>query len=202
VAEIPATVKDKASWQDLRQLVESGQKLSMLEGDWLEACEADLLAGSRLNPARSRLLRDLCKKRLPEQVQRPAVRVHRDAGVMSQLAAEGLVGCVRGAVALGVPITVRTATRWALYGLRGVKLESVRVGRRRMTSIPALVRFFAATDSARNGKALESPPPASQALSPEAARRVLESHGLGRRSELPANPEEWEPLKDITGCEN
>ena len=36
-----------------------------------------------------------------------------------------------------------TAFRWARYGLRGVKLETIRVGGRACTSLEALERFFA-----------------------------------------------------------
>jgi hypothetical protein len=47
----------------------------------------------------------------------------------------------------GKPIHYSTIYRWALRGTKGVKLETLRVGGRICTSLPALQRFFdAATE--------------------------------------------------------
>jgi hypothetical protein len=44
----------------------------------------------------------------------------------------------------GRPVQVQTVARWCLVGIHGVRLESVRVGGRRMTSAEACRRFIAA----------------------------------------------------------
>lgn len=70
-----------------------------------------------------------------------------------------------------IRITSKTALRWCLSGVRGVRLESVKVGGRRMTSRPAFARFVAASQ----------PPTAGQTapgMDREAADRVLRAYGL------------------------
>jgi len=42
------------------------------------------------------------------------------------------------------PVNVSTLWRWALYGLRGVRLETTMIGGVRVTSNAAMRRFFAA----------------------------------------------------------
>jgi hypothetical protein len=44
----------------------------------------------------------------------------------------------------GRPVHVSTLWRWAMQGLRGVRLETVKIGGARVTSAEALRRFFAA----------------------------------------------------------
>ena len=46
----------------------------------------------------------------------------------------------------GSRLNVRTVFRWALDGLRGIRLESIMIGGTRCTSVEALVRFFHAID--------------------------------------------------------
>jgi hypothetical protein len=53
------------------------------------------------------------------------------------------------------PVSAATIWRWASHGLRGVKLETARVGGTTVTSPDALRRFFAAL-----GDKPESPTPA------------------------------------------
>jgi hypothetical protein len=50
----------------------------------------------------------------------------------------------------GKPISGVTAWRWAKQGLAGVKLETIRIGSCRFTSIAALTRFFERVDAARS----------------------------------------------------
>jgi hypothetical protein len=45
----------------------------------------------------------------------------------------------------GRPVHPSTLWRWACHGLRGVRLETVRVGGTACTSLEALRRFFAAS---------------------------------------------------------
>jgi hypothetical protein len=49
----------------------------------------------------------------------------------------------------GRPVSPATMWRWAAHGLRGVKLETVRVGGTTCTSVEALGRFFAALSGGR-----------------------------------------------------
>jgi hypothetical protein len=46
----------------------------------------------------------------------------------------------------GRPVSPTTLWRWAAHGLRGVRLEVVRVGGTTCTSVEALRRFFARLD--------------------------------------------------------
>ena len=50
---------------------------------------------------------------------------------------------------------VSTLHRWRLRGVQGVKLETIRIGGRRFTSLEALEQFSARVTAAANG---ESPP--------------------------------------------
>ena len=73
----------------------------------------------------------------------------------------------------------RTGLRWCIHGIRGgIKLESVKCGHRRMTSVEAVERFF---------DALEPQPdtaghPGVVAARQVAADEVLGSFGLGREA--------------------
>ena len=49
-------------------------------------------------------------------------------------------------------VTPATITRWALYGRAGVKLESVKVGQRRKTSVEALRRFLTRLAEGKTGR--------------------------------------------------
>jgi len=42
----------------------------------------------------------------------------------------------------GSRVQPKTIQRWALYGIRGIRLESVKVGRDRLTSAEAVQRFI------------------------------------------------------------
>jgi hypothetical protein len=74
---------------------------------------------------------------------------------------------------------VNTATtwRWALKGVRGVKLESLAIGGRRITSQEAFERFIAST----NPQATATPPaqtPHQRRKSIADAERVLAKAGI------------------------
>lgn len=73
----------------------------------------------------------------------------------------------------GIDISSKTALRWALHGTGGAKLESVRVGRRRMTSEAALRRFIEAQQPSDGALPV-------QVLDAGAAETVLAAHGIGR----------------------
>jgi hypothetical protein len=65
----------------------------------------------------------------------------------------------------GRPVHPSTVWRWALTGLRGVKLETAMVGGVRVTSEAALRRFFAAVSANSAGH--------------ETAHQLLEDSGRG-----------------------
>jgi hypothetical protein len=48
----------------------------------------------------------------------------------------------------GTRLHLRTVFRWALEGVRGCRLETILVGGQRMTSQPAVQRFFEAVSAA------------------------------------------------------
>lgn len=68
-----------------------------------------------------------------------------------------------------------TLYRWAKRGLRGVRLETVRIGGTLCTSVEALNRFFAELSGLTSHAA--SVPPASQP-SMHDVERELDKHGL------------------------
>ena len=65
----------------------------------------------------------------------------------------------------------RTGLRWCIHGIRGIKLESVKCGHRRMTTIEAVERFF---------DALEPQPDTPAQLGVVAARQVAADEVLGK----------------------
>jgi len=67
---------------------------------------------------------------------------------------------------------VSTLYRWALRGCRGKKLETVLIGRERMTSKPALERFFELMPEPEPTVRLDITPKAP----PEVARDVEQLH--------------------------
>jgi hypothetical protein len=78
----------------------------------------------------------------------------------------------------GRPLSPVTVWRWATYGLRNVKLETIKLGGRRITSVEAFQRFIAAT----NGQ----PPPTQSTSNKEHQREIeaqLDQLGVGSRAE-------------------
>lgn len=61
-----------------------------------------------------------------------------------RLLTEGLLSVTDALAAEGVSASSKTATRWSLHGAHGVRLETIRVGGRRLTSRAAVRRFVAA----------------------------------------------------------
>jgi hypothetical protein len=57
----------------------------------------------------------------------------------------------------GGPVHVSTLHRWRLRGCRGVRLETVTVGGRRLTSREAILRFIQATTQAADGSGCPLP---------------------------------------------
>ena len=93
-----------------------------------------------------------------------------------RLLAEGVLSIVAAAAAEGIRISPKTALRWALAGTGGAKLESIRIGGRRMTSRAAMRRFVERQQP-------DQPTPAQQVLDQRAADVVLAAHGLPREAQ-------------------
>lgn len=74
-------------------------------------------------------------------------------------------------------VNCATAWRWAIKGVRGVKLESLAVGGRRITSAEAFERFIAATnpDTTSTPKVAT---PEQRRKAVEAAERELKEAGI------------------------
>jgi len=66
---------------------------------------------------------------------------------------------------------ITTIWRWRNRGVRGVKLETILLGGRRMTSHEALARFFAATTAAADDEPIRSATPRQRELAIERAER-------------------------------
>ncbi len=79
---------------------------------------------------------------------------------------------VAAAAAEGLGISSKTAIRWALRGAHGARLESIRVGGRRLTSRAAIRRFVGAQQ--------QDASPVAAAIDAAGADRVLAAHGLAR----------------------
>lgn len=82
---------------------------------------------------------------------------------------------------------ISTLWRWCRKGLRGVRLEYIRVGRNIATSREALSRFFAALADADTPPAQSPPPvtrpersaaPAARQRALDEADRILEEAGI------------------------
>ena len=57
--------------------------------------------------------------------------------------------------AIGLRLHTSTWQRWRLRGVAGVRLDTVRIGGRRMTSVEAVRRFIDASTSAVDGKPIK-----------------------------------------------
>lgn len=96
----------------------------------------------------------------------------KPANLANRLLTENLVDLSDAARHLGNH--VGTLHRWRLHGVRGVRLEVVRVGGRWMTSWQALDRLISSTNSAQP----EPPQLAAGTRRSRAAERELRAEGL------------------------
>jgi hypothetical protein len=71
-----------------------------------------------------------------------------------------------------------TAFRWAQHGLRGVKLETIRVGGTTCTSVEALQRFFDHLSAPPAQAVAPRPSPAARSRAAEHADRKLIEMGV------------------------
>ena len=99
-----------------------------------------------------------------------------------RLQIEGLQSLTTAVAEVGVRRSYRNVLRWTLSGLGEARLESVKVGGRRMTSVAAVRRFFEATNAAAELRA--APPPVTTPQRRlKASEAILGAHGLGREEE-------------------
>lgn len=95
------------------------------------------------------------------------------------LLSEGIHPLTKALAAARMPRSYRTALRWALHGMKGIRLESCKVGGLRMTSVQAAQRFAEAT-TALASKPSAPIPARARVARDSAAESVLEGYGLGR----------------------
>ena len=96
---------------------------------------------------------------------------------MIDLKKELLITFNRGADFLPEEMRPDYATwwRWSSRGYRGIKLETVRVGKRRLTSVEAMQRFVAAITALADGP---TPPAKSKATPPNESLAFLQAAGI------------------------
>jgi hypothetical protein len=100
---------------------------------------------------------------------------------MIDIGCEQLLSLPAAAASLPGRPNLSTLHRWRLRGVRGVRLETCRIGGRRYTSTEALQRFAQACSAVRDG---QQPEPAPVVLSAqrrkqiENARKVLDAAGI------------------------
>lgn len=70
---------------------------------------------------------------------------------------------------------ISTVHRWRLRGIQGIRLESIRVGGRRVTSLQALERFFARTTAAIDGEGPRRATSSRQSAIERAERELAEA---------------------------
>jgi hypothetical protein len=68
--------------------------------------------------------------------------------------------------------------RWSMRGLRGCKLEWIKIGGRRFTSLEALDRFYRALTIADGGEAAPMPTPKARKRQIAAAEHELSAAGF------------------------
>jgi len=78
----------------------------------------------------------------------------------------------------GKGVHVATLWRWAMHGVRGVRLETVRAGGSLCTSIEAIERFFETLTRQSAGEPIPEPLPRARAADVRRAERVLDAAGI------------------------
>ena len=73
---------------------------------------------------------------------------------------------------------VATLWRWRTKGIRGIRLETMMIGGRRVTSREALSRFFAATTAAADGAPIQSETPRQRERAIERAEKRAAELGV------------------------
>ena len=91
---------------------------------------------------------------------------------------ESLVSLTDAAKSLPGRPNITTSWRWRNRGVRGIKLETVLIGGRRMTSREALSRFFAATTAAADGEPIHSETPRQRERAIDRAEKRAQELGV------------------------
>ena len=104
--------------------------------------------------------------------------------ITERLLDEGVLSITQAAAAEGITISTKTALRWCLHGVRGTRLESLKVGGRRLTSRKAIRRFVASTQEGQ-------PSPRQGGFTRSEADLILRGFGLGRSAIDPP----WQSLE-------
>jgi len=98
-----------------------------------------------------------------------------DIDVVQRLIKEGLFPVCKVLREVGLHVAAATAIRWCRQGVGGHRLESVKIGGKWQTTVPAVQRFLAATAIPRTNRRN------NRSRTSEAAERYLEDLGLGRK---------------------
>jgi hypothetical protein len=104
------------------------------------------------------------------------LRPTKKVPAMIDAQSEQLIPLTQAAKSLPGRPHVATLWRWRTAGLRGIRLETLLCGGRRMTSREALARFFARVTSAADGQ--QTDPPTSEASDYQRAVAQLTDDGL------------------------
>jgi len=91
---------------------------------------------------------------------------------------ENILSLAEAARSLPYMRNLATLFRWRTRGCRGVVLETLLMGGRRVTSVEALDRFFAAVTAAADGVVVRVETPRRRELEIERAEKEAESLGV------------------------
>jgi hypothetical protein len=91
---------------------------------------------------------------------------------------EQLLSLREAAASLPTRPHICTVHRWRLRGIGGVKLDTVKIGGRRFTSLEELDRFIAATTAAANGEQPSRRTPRERQRAVEQAEAELAKVGI------------------------
>lgn len=78
----------------------------------------------------------------------------------------------------GKRLSLCTLYRWANQGLRGRRLETLKIGGQRCTSIPALQRFFHECAGVKASDTPTQAPQSTKVLTPKAVEEALDKLGI------------------------
>jgi hypothetical protein len=91
---------------------------------------------------------------------------------------ESLISLTDAAKMLPGRPNLSTIWRWRNRGVRGVKLETVMCGGRRMTSLESLARFFQRVTAAADGETVRTETPRQRARAIERAEHRAKQLGV------------------------
>jgi hypothetical protein len=98
--------------------------------------------------------------------------------VAIDIGTENLITIGEASKALPSRPHIATVWRWVYHGCRGIKLETVNIGGRRLTSSEALQRFIERSTAAANGDTIPVRSAKQRQKAVEAAERELAAAGI------------------------